>query len=561
MISLSKSTRAKNLRLTIVLALIVGTALIFSQEIAYAFRVAELPEDNLIVNPWFRSASNQNLAGFDGWTRPLTDGVTWGLSHKESNPSPNLVVIGRCGSQQVYCGTAARWAEQDGVLYPNIDVYAYQVVAADSSRRKLKFFAHYVSHRVEVGAVNVYGGPSADGPWELVWTPLYYTQDVKEVPESGGQQELWMESGFREWTIEQGYPFYKVELHARLPELVGDAIRGAGFKITGIYFATEATNDPGGEFPTPNAPTTSQPGNDQNSLTPSATAAISDTLTATPDVTPEATPRATETAGLPARLQAPRLTAEAISPTEILITFTDGPEQGRRLRLERSLNGASDWRPVASLSPDEDEYKDEGLPPDTDYYYRVRVSKEVISNIVSAQTLPELPLAAPTSLQVTAVAPQQVELSWTDQAEDESGFVIERSADGVLFVTVQIVGQDVASFVDDDLAPGTYYYRVQSYRDDTYSGFSEVVSTIVGEAAAEVEVEPVAGENPVQTDQTSSTSVFAGFALPGGANLAGVIVASLIAFITGVGLVIIWVMRRGKRATDNLDHSEHRNEQ
>lgn len=518
---------------------------IFSHGVAHAFPVAELPDDNLIVNPWFRNAGDRTESGFDGWTLLLTDGHTWGLSQKESNPSPDLVVAGKCGSQQVYCGTAARWAEQDGVLYPNIDVFAYQVVAADPSQRKLKFFAHFVSHRVEVGAVNVYGGESPDGPWQSIWSPLYHTQDVQIVPENGGQQELWVETGFRETIAEQGFPYYKVELQSRLPELAGDMIRGAGFKITGIYFATEFTDEPGGPPPTPAPSGATQSSNDEDDPTPAQSATADSAAASTPEATPEVTPDATPGAE-PAGAQPPTLSAEALSTTEVTLTVGDAPSQARRLRLERSLNGTSGWRPVASLTPGEVEHVDTGLSPDSLYYYRVRASKDLISNVVSVQTLPlpEQPLAAPGALSISAATPDQMELNWADLSEDESGFVIERSLDGTTFTTIETVGPNVTTYVDGGLEPATYYYRVQSYRVEAFSDYSEIVSATIEEVVPEVEVEatgePVANQTNSTDDATTSTES----AAPGRLNLVALVAALIAVFLAGVGLTMLWVRRR-----------------
>ena len=209
----------------------------------HAFPVPELPGDNLIVNPWFRDANNPAEEGLDGWTRLLTNGVGWVLSQKESNPAPDIVISGDCGNASVYCGTSARWAEivsgpQAGNVYPNIDVFLYQVVAANAADRQLKFFTHWVSHRVAAADVSIYGSQSPNGPWTLVWVPFFHSQDVVIVPPGGDVSELWEETGFLETTLDQGYSHYKVELRARLPE--GD---GVGFKMTGLYFATVGDRD------------------------------------------------------------------------------------------------------------------------------------------------------------------------------------------------------------------------------------------------------------------------------------------------------------------------------
>jgi hypothetical protein len=516
-------------------ALLVCSGLILSYEWAYAFPVSPLPDGNLLVNPWFRSASDPDLAGFDGWTLLLTDGVTWGPSQKESNPSPDIVVSGRCGHQSVYCGTAARWAQQAGVYYPNIDVFAYQVVAADPANRHFKFFAHYVSHRVDIGAVNIYGGDSPDGPWELVWVPLYHTEDDLIRPESGSTRDLWTDTGIVERIVSEGLPYYKIELQSRLPELRNDMIFGGGFKITGIYFTAEFTDQPGEELP---------PRDTAAAPTPAATAGSEAT---TPEASPdtESIARATEVAEAPSDAESGlTLSAEALSATEIALTLFNTPNQGRLLRLERSLDGATGWQRVTGLDPSAVEYIDSGLNPDAVYYYRVRVSRDGISNVVSARTQPlaEPSLTAPALLQVQSNSPQEAQLSWVDESENETGFVIERSLDGLNFSTISTVGQNVTSYTDANLGPATYFYRVRSFRDDAHSDFSEIVTATIGGTVAEVETGPVAGEDLSQT-AGETTGEPAVTAFPNQTYL--IIAATLIvAVLVSIGLAVMWLQRR-----------------
>ena len=506
--------------------------------VAHAFPVPELPEDNLIVNPWFRSASDPRVYGFDGWTLPMTDGVTWGLSQKESNPSPDIVVSGVCGSQQVYCGTAARWAAQSGVVYPNIDVFAYQVVAADPSHRQLKFFTHYVSHLVEVGAVNIYGGDSSEGPWELVWVPFYLSEDEMIIPESRDGQDLWEETGFREWNIEQGYPYYKIELHSRLPE-APFGIYGVGFKITGIYFATAFTNEPGSVPPTPGSASSLSP-------TAEATVVAVETIPATAVATvPDPTPRANSVADSEAAVQGvTTLTAETISATEIILAWNEGQNNSRGFRLERSLNGTTGWEIITTFGSNAIKYTDSGLPPDTVYYYRLRASQETTSNVVSARTLPlpEPAIVAPSSLQAVSELPLQVKLQWSDLADNEAGFAIERSPDGQNFTIIKIVGQNVNSFMDTDLVPGTYYYRVRSYRNDIFSDYSEIISATVSARVPETEVGPADEGESGQAGLTETSGQSGASTLPRQDYPIALTMAFVI-FLAGTGLLATWVWR------------------
>jgi fibronectin type 3 domain-containing protein len=82
--------------------------------------------------------------------------------------------------------------------------------------------------------------------------------------------------------------------------------------------------------------------------------------------------------------------------------------------------------------------------------------------------------AAPSNLSATAVARTQIDLDWTDNADNETGFKIERSKRvNTNFSEIATVGPDVTSFSDTTVKKNTlYYYRVRatnSYGDSPYS--------------------------------------------------------------------------------------------
>jgi hypothetical protein len=72
--------------------------------------------------------------------------------------------------------------------------------------------------------------------------------------------------------------------------------------------------------------------------------------------------------------------------------------------------------------------------------------------------------APPSGLTATAISSSEIDLFWTDNANDEDGFDLERSLDGMSFNLIATVSTDVTSFSDSGLAADTTYsYRVSAF--------------------------------------------------------------------------------------------------
>ena len=88
------------------------------------------------------------------------------------------------------------------------------------------------------------------------------------------------------------------------------------------------------------------------------------------------------------------------------------------------------------------------------------VTTVAISDVINT-TPPPAPPAAPTDLAASGQPGPSVSLVWTDNATDETGFVIERATDGVTFSLLANVPADTTAYTDlAVLAGGTYSYRV-----------------------------------------------------------------------------------------------------
>lgn len=83
----------------------------------------------------------------------------------------------------------------------------------------------------------------------------------------------------------------------------------------------------------------------------------------------------------------------------------------------------------------------------------------------------------PSDLSATADGSSSIDLVWTDNSSDETGFKIERSVDGVTFAQIATVGAGVTSYADVGLAGGvTYHYRVRAYNDSGNSAYSNTAN-------------------------------------------------------------------------------------
>jgi hypothetical protein len=92
--------------------------------------------------------------------------------------------------------------------------------------------------------------------------------------------------------------------------------------------------------------------------------------------------------------------------------------------------------------------------------------------------IPDVPPSAPANLRANAVSTSQINLSWTDNATNETGFKIERKtgSEGT-WGQIASVGVNVTSYSNAGLAAGTtYFYRVRAANAAGDSAYSNEAS-------------------------------------------------------------------------------------
>jgi fibronectin type 3 domain-containing protein len=176
------------------------------------------------------------------------------------------------------------------------------------------------------------------------------------------------------------------------------------------------------------------------------------------------------------------LAATTMATNQIRINWTDNATNETGFKIERKTGSGGTYAQIATVGPNATAYTNSGLLANTQYYYRVRATNSAGDSAFSAEanatTFP-FPPAAPSGLSATPASSSQVNLSWTDNANNEIGFEVERKTGaGGTYAYVVGTGVNVTSVADSSglTANTTYYYRVRANNLGGNSAYSAEVS-------------------------------------------------------------------------------------
>ena len=94
-------------------------------------------------------------------------------------------------------------------------------------------------------------------------------------------------------------------------------------------------------------------------------------------------------------------------------------------------------------------------------------------------TAPPVAPAAPGSLTATVVSKSQINLTWTDNSANETGFKIERKLGTAAWSQIAITASNVTTYSSAGLtANKTYSYRVRAANAAGDSAYSNTVTAI-----------------------------------------------------------------------------------
>ncbi len=272
----------------------------------------------------------------------------------------------------------------------------------------------------------------------------------------------------------------------------------------------------------------------------------------------------------PADLQAQRVpvapSGKPIPPRDnVQLTWTDSAdsESGYVLqRRTRSNDGSwpDAWTTICFLGADTEDYVDEGLPADGQYQYRIRAHNVAgpsswadPAKLWVCSTVP----ADPTDVAAALLEGGQVRITWTDNADNNEGYLIQRrqqNGDGSWpeWATLERLSNQphAESYTDTTVTlDATYQYRVRAYNYLGPSNWGPYVRiTVMGPASAQF--------NAVSLQQVNGQCVSVVYSLSAAAdvvlqvrNIAGRLVVEVPCGEACAGLnTATWNLRNGAGA-------------
>jgi hypothetical protein len=163
------------------------------------------------------------------------------------------------------------------------------------------------------------------------------------------------------------------------------------------------------------------------------------------------------------------------------LTWTDASSSESNFRVERRRRGELNFALAGTAGPGRETFLD-AVQPETDYTYRVfaqnAAGRSRPSELAFVAMPEDLRPRPPTFLWTAALSKSSVRLTWQDNSDDETGFVIDLRESETWVRIPSVVPPDVVTVQLEGLAPArTYDFRVRSANAFGESAASNVSSS------------------------------------------------------------------------------------
>jgi len=189
----------------------------------------------------------------------------------------------------------------------------------------------------------------------------------------------------------------------------------------------------------------------------------------------------------------------------VVLTWKDGSSNETGFLVQRSLSAAGPWTTLSTVPANTLTYRDRIGNTNTAYFYQIIAvntigdtqtagfptitTKSVASNTVTTGTAQAGVPGAPTALTAAVQAGPQVLLTWADNANNESGFLVERSVNNGAFTLITTApaknNTGSVSYTDMNVLAGTNYaYRVAAINATGKSAYSNTATVTLASPPA-----------------------------------------------------------------------------
>lgn len=199
----------------------------------------------------------------------------------------------------------------------------------------------------------------------------------------------------------------------------------------------------------------------------------------------------------------------------IELLWTDNSDNEIGFNIERTITGGT-FALIGNTATGVTTFTDTDVAPGLEYSYRVQAySNDTLSayTAIANATIEIEGIDSPSGLIATA-GESSIELSWTDNSDNETGFNIECSSAGSTFILIGNTAAGATTFLDMNVMAGIEYtYRIQAFNNDTVSDYSSTASAMIEipfiEAPSNLSV--IDGESSIDLTWTDNSDNETGF--------------------------------------------------
>ena len=181
---------------------------------------------------------------------------------------------------------------------------------------------------------------------------------------------------------------------------------------------------------------------------------------------------------------------QAVSTNQINLIWNDVANETSYTLFRNTVNDTNTIQRYGFL-PDQTNYNDTNLSPNTYYYYWIKAyngpSSSLYSTVVSNVPFP----TPPQIVHIQAVSTNQIDIKW-NKGINVASYTLFRSTNNNTGTASNIAGfpnANLTNYNDIGLAPDIiYYYWVKAYNDSGFSEFSSVASATTFSLPSEIKI-------------------------------------------------------------------------